>query len=417
MSDAQAAASSREEVKKTTAYLYLIAIVFMFSVWGFCRYKLQTIIPTLTKLMNIEMGAAGSLLSIMNLCGLFITIPFGVVMGKIGPKKTAVIGMLLVICGSFFGTFNTTNFSLLMVSQFIVGSGGSIISIIGPHMIGIIFPSKQRATANGVYITAGTICQMVMYNLVPRITTAEDVAPAWWFTNIFGIVVLLAWWFIIKDKIASGAGFKTSKDISSGEKTDSPSQAKKPSMLEAFKNPGVLQLAIGGCFMMFSAFCILSFSPAYLVVERGYTQAAAGSLVSGAALIGTFSTLFGGLLSDILKTRKWVYFAAISWMVVSRILLPIVPDGILVNLIIWGQGLPSVTMGLIYSCIPDVTRDPSENAVATATVATGIRIGSFFSGMVFGFIVQFSGYRIAFWILALLSVLAYSGVATVKKIK
>jgi MFS family permease len=55
--------------------------------------------------------------------------------------------------------------------------------------------------------------------------------------------------------------------------------------------------------------------------------------------------------------------------------------------------------------------------VATATVATGIRIGSFFSGMVFGFIVQFAGYRTAFWILALLSVLAYSGVATVKKIK
>lgn len=132
-----------------------------------------------------------------------------------------------------------------------------------------------------------------MYNLVPRITTAENIAPAWWFTIGYSVVMLVVWVIFITDEVAPPMG-KTG------------SGAPKISFLEAIRDKNVLQLAIGGLFFMMSTMAIMSFAPTFLVVEHGYTAEAAGSLVSVCAIVGALSTAIGGTLSDLLKTRKWI---------------------------------------------------------------------------------------------------------------
>lgn len=65
---------------------------------------------------------------------------------------------------------------------------------------------------------------------------------------------------------------------------------------------------------MMSTMAVLSFTPTYLTLGRNYNPVTASCLVSVAAIAGAFSTAIGGTLSDLLKTRKWIYFGALIWM-------------------------------------------------------------------------------------------------------
>jgi nitrate/nitrite transporter NarK len=397
-------AETISEKKKLNAYFYLVIIILNFMVCGLCQYKIQPILTSLMSAMNVDAARAGLLLSIGGVLSIFITIPLGILMNSIGPRKMGIFGIIVVLIGSLVGTFSTESFGWMMVSQVIIGAGSAAISILGPYVIACLFVPSMRGRANGWYITAGTISQLIMYNVVPRIVTATTLSPAWWLTNIFAAVMLIVWMLTITDTVAPPLG------------KDAGQPAGLLTVLGALKDAKTLQLAIGGGFFMMSAIGILYFTPAYLVSARGYTEAAAGSLVSVCALVGAVASFLGGTLSDILKTRKWIYFAAIAWMAVSRILIAVLPSGMALNLVIWGQGLPSIGMGLLYTVAGEVL-EPRKVGVGISAINTLIAVGSFFAATLFGVFVTTFGYTTTFLIYAAITCVGFVGVCTIKGVK
>ena len=104
-------------------YFYLLIVILQYLTAGFCQYKLQPVLTYLMKGMSITETEAGLLISALSILSVFLAVPFGVLMGRIGPRKTGFIATGMVILGSFAGTFFTTNFYGLFASQLIVGVG------------------------------------------------------------------------------------------------------------------------------------------------------------------------------------------------------------------------------------------------------------------------------------------------------
>lgn len=394
--------------RQLSPYFYLLILILQYLTAGFCQYKLQPILTYLMEGMSISEASAGFLVSALSILSVILAIPFGVLMGRIGPRRTGLLATLVTIAGSLLGTFFTTNYIMLFISQLIVGIGICGTSILGPYIIACLFKPELRGRANGWYITGGTIAQLLMYNLVPRITTVDDVIPAWWFTTVYGIVILIVWILFITDEVAppmnQGALEKGEKD------------SHKLGLVDALKDPKVLQLCIGGFAFMMSTMAILSFTPTYLTLGRNYDPVTASSLVSVAAIVGAFSTAIGGTLSDLLKTRKWIYFIALMWMCVSRILIVVLPDGILLNLVIWGQGLPSVAMGLIYT-VAGENIAPEKASVGMSAINMFIGLGGLFATALFGVFADAFGYTVTFVIFAVITLFGLIGVNTIKGVK
>ena len=282
--------------RQLSPYFYLLILILQYLTAGFCQYKLQPILTYLMEGMSISEASAGFLVSALSILSVVLAIPFGVLMGKIGPRRTGILATLVTIAGSLLGTFFTTNYVMLFISQLIVGIGICGTSILGPYIIACLFKPELRGRANGWYITGGTIAQLLMYNLVPRITSVSDVTPAWWFTTVYGIVILVIWVLFITDEVAP------SMNQEAVEKEEKESH--KLGLVDALKDPKVLQLCIGGFAFMMSTMAVLSFTPTYLTLGRNYDPVTASCLVSVAAIAGAFSTAIGGTLSDLLKTRK-----------------------------------------------------------------------------------------------------------------
>lgn len=391
--------------KRLSPYVYLVIIVLSYLTAGFCSYRLQPIMTYMMQLMQIDEAKTGVLVSALSILSIFLAVPFGVMMGKIGPRKTGILAMLLIIGGSLVGVFATSNYTVMFVSQLIVGAGICATGILGPYVIACLFAPELRGRANGIYITGGTIAQLVMFNLVPRITTATNIAPAWWFTIIYSVVLLVVWVIFITDEVAPPMG-----------KSADGQGAPKVTLIDTLKDKKVLQLSIGGLFFMMSTMAVLSFTPTFLTLKHGYTEEAAGSLVSVCAIVGAISTAVGGTLSDILKTRKWIYFVALIWMCVSRFLIAFLPAGMLLNITIWLQGLPAVAMGLLYT-VAGETLAPEKASVGISTLNMFIGIGTLIATALFGVLVGVVGYPVTFCVFGVLTLGGLIGVCTIKEVK
>lgn len=391
--------------RQLNPYVYIVIMILFFMCYGNCQYKIQPVLTYLMDNMGIGTDKAGLLTSTVNLLGIFITIPLGVVMNKMGPRRMGLLTCGMVLVGSLLGTFFTNSFIIMLISQLIVGAGGAGISIACPYVIACLFKPEMRGKANGAYIMAGTLSQLLMYNLVPRIVTPTNLAPAWWFTNVWCAIMIVVWFIFITDEIAPPAGESGSKG------------AGLVDQLKSLADPKILRFFLGGMFMMASAVAVLSMSPTYLVQAKGMDVAAAGSLVSGSALVGAVCSLVGGWLSDTLGTRKWLFVFCFVWMAVSRILIAYLPAGMLLNITIWGQGIPSITMGLLYTGASDVI--PKEKyAMCCSAITTGTKVGSFFGATIFGIIAATSlGYIGAYIFFGVVSVLALICMVTLKDLK
>ena len=393
-----------QQKKKLNPYVYIVIMVLFFMCYGNCQYKISPVLTYLMDGMGIGTDLGGLLTSSVNLLGIFITIPLGVVMNKLGPRKMGLLGISLVLAGSLLGTFFTTSFPVMLVSQLIVGAGGAGISIACPYVIACLFVPVMRGKANGAYIMAGTLSQLFMYNIVPRIVTPTNLAPAWWLTNVWAVVMMIVWLLTITDEVAPPARSEGQSGPSLG------------ATLKSLGDSRMLRFFIGGMFMMGSAVAVLSMSTTFLVQAKGMEVAAAGSLVSGSALVGAVASLAGGWLSDALHTRKWLFVFCFAWMAISRVLIAFLPAGMILNVCIWLQGIPSITMGLFYTAGSDVI-EKENYAMCCSVLNTGTKIGSFFGATIFGILAASVGYSGTYIAFAVISLVPLFCMVTLKGLK
>ena len=78
--------------KRISPYIYLIIIVLSYLTAGFCQYRLQPILTYMMQGMQIDEGKAGVLVSALSILSIFLAVPFGVMMGKIGHSTQNFFG-------------------------------------------------------------------------------------------------------------------------------------------------------------------------------------------------------------------------------------------------------------------------------------------------------------------------------------
>lgn len=106
------------------------------------------ILPAIRDTLYLTQAQSEMFLTFPSIAMLFSILASNIIIEKIGMKKTTFLGLLLIGLGGTLPVF-TSNFTLIIIGRFILGTGLGLMSTPGIAYINILFDEKERATLMG----------------------------------------------------------------------------------------------------------------------------------------------------------------------------------------------------------------------------------------------------------------------------
>ena len=128
----------------------------------------------------------------------------GLLGDRIGSRKAAGLGSIIMTAGSFV-TGTATDFFDLFVYTCIFGSGFSIVFTNLPKLMGIWFPKEKVGLATGLYGTGLAVGAAIALGITlplvfPITNTFRGTFYIW---SLPALVAMIIWWLVVKDPPAS----------------------------------------------------------------------------------------------------------------------------------------------------------------------------------------------------------------------
>lgn len=352
--------------------------------------------PDIAKDLGLSPAQKGLMVAIPTLAGAVLRLANGLLVDRIGPKRTGAIGQLIVI-------FSLTTAWLLGVSSFVgtlavgvvLGFAGASFAVALP-LASRWYPPEHQGTALGIagMGNSGTVLAALF---------APTLSKLFGWNAVFGLAVIpLAIVFVIYMALAKDA-------------PDAP--AAKP--LAAYLDP--LKDADAWWFMLFygvtfGGFVGLAASLSiYFTDQFGLTTIAAGYCTAAGVFAGSLFRPLGGALADRfggIKTLSLVYvIAAVALAAISTgpATVALALTLFVIAMLALGAG-----NGAVFQLVPQRFR--SEIGVITGLVGFAGGVGGFYLASSLGFARQLTGSpQLGFLIFAGLALVALVGLTRVKR--
>ena len=374
----------------------LIAAFLYFDVAFMVWVLLGPLAPIISKQLMLDPGQKGLMVAVPTLAGAVLRIVNGLLVDRIGPKRTGIISQVIVIAGlAFAWHFGISSFRGTLALGVVLGFAGASFAVALP-LASRWYPPEHQGKAMGIagMGNSGTVFASLFAALL---------AKAYGWTNVLGLALIpLIAVFVIYLVVAK----------------DSPDQP-APKPLSAYG--AVLKDADAWWFMLFygvtfGGFVGLSSSlPTYYADGYGVTPVVAGYCTAAAVFMGSLLRPMGGALADRLggiKTLTAVYIIAAALLTVIAFAPHVLP--LMVALFIATLGVLGVGNGAVFQLVPQRFR--REIGVMTGLVGFGGGVGGFYLASSLGYAKKLTGSAgPGFLIFAALAVIALIGLTAVKR--
>lgn len=333
----------------------------------------------ITKDFGLSPSQKGFIVAVPILSGSFFRLILGVLTDRIGPRKTAIIGMLVTMLPLVWGwLFGKTLTELYFIGILLGVAGASFAAAI--PMASRWYPPHLQGLAMGI-AGAGNSGTLFATLFGPRI--AEQIG----WHNVIGLALIpLSIVFIIYVMIAK----------------DAPSQPSAKPVIEYFnvfkqKDTWYFCLLYSVTFGGFVG--LSSFLSIFFVDQYDLTKVRAGDFVTLCVAAGSFFRPVGGFIADKIGGVRLLTFlfigVALSMFGVSQLpTLPVVTILLFLGMLFLGMG-----NGAVFQLVPQRFRE--EIGMITGIVGAAGGVGGFFVPNILGTLKQVTGtYAAGFFVYA-----------------
>ena len=345
--------------------------------------------------LHLDAGQRGLMVAVPLLSGALLRLVNGILVDRIGPLRTGIVGQLIVIAGLltawWFGVHSLSEVLLLGV---VLGVGGASFAVALP-LASRWYPPEMQGIALGI---AGAGNSGVVFAAL----FAPGLAAAYGWTNVLGLAAIpLTVAFITYVVFAR----------------ESP---ERPPAKTVAQYLAVFRIGDAWWFMLFYAVTFGGFSglasslPSYFHDQYGLDPKVAGYFAAACVFAGSLVRPVGGTLADRVGGIK-----ALSFMyTVAAIALVFVSSGLpeawmaltafIIGMLALGMG-----NGSVFQLVPQRFR--REIGIMTGLVGMTGGIGGFFLASSLGYSKLLTGsYQAGFLVFATLAVIALAGIFAVK---
>jgi NNP family nitrate/nitrite transporter-like MFS transporter len=374
----------------------LIAAFLYFDVAFMVWVLLGPLAPIIAKDLGLSPAEKGLMVAVPTLAGAILRLVNGMLVDKVGPKKTGAIGQLIVIVGLLAGwLFGVHSFEGTLAIGVVLGFAGASFAVALPLASRWYGPEHQgKAMGIAGMGNSGTVFAALF---------APVLAKLFGWNAVLGLACIpLTMVFVIYMAIAK----------------DAPGQpAPKPlfAYLEVLKHPDAwwFMLFYG---VTFGGFVGLSSSLSiYFTDTFALTPIVAGYCTAACVFAGSLVRPFGGAVADKIggiKTLTCVYLLA----AVTLVAISTGPKSLVISLALFLLVMATLGFGngAVFQLVPQRFR--KEIGIMTGLVGFGGGVGGFYLASSLGIAKQLTGStQYGFLIFAGLAVIALLGLTSVKK--
>ncbi|WP_137665834.1 MFS transporter [Enterococcus hulanensis] len=274
---------------------------------GMSQLKIAPVINPLSQYLHTSLTQMSLLTSVFTISGIFIAIPGGALVTKIGAKKLLLVIIGLLAVGNFLGTI-AGSFSLLLLTRIIEGVSFSTIVMTAVVLISYWFKdSPHSGMAIGIFTTFPASASLISMNLFLPLSERFGHFASWYLIGGLSIIIWILYLLFL--------------DAPKEETTVIEEGGGSPFKV-VLKNKTVWILGVlQGCM----AFVLYAYIALYPVLFSDYYHLSQATANFYSGLFGLFGIPFGvvaGFLLDRVKKSGIVILVAFTTMTLACLAAP-----------------------------------------------------------------------------------------------
>jgi MFS transporter, CP family, cyanate transporter len=337
------------------------------------------ILNIITQELNLTASQAGLLFSAPVITLALVAFLGGFLGDRIGPRKTAGIGAILLSLSAFLRGV-APNFAILFILNLLVGVGWGFVFPNLPKIIKLWFPNKIVGTATGIYSTgvfAGSTLALA--------TTMPLIFPifgnwrgVYFFWGTLAMIIAVLWWIMAREPCSPESSEPFSK------------QALKVSFIAVLKNKYIWIIAIFFALAANVTFYIVTgWFPAFFI-QKGFSAGSSGFLTSVVTFAGIPAVFLVPFISDRVGLRKpflWISSLIAAGAFLAVIFTPFILD--IVLMVVLGITLTATYVMSLF--LPLELVNPSHAGTASGVVISIGYIGGALGPLIAGYLKDVTG--------------------------
>ncbi|WOH81054.1 MFS transporter [Bradyrhizobium sp. BEA-2-5] len=251
--------------------------------------SVAAIAPQLSQGLGASLADIGVLIGLYFAPGALLALPGGAIGRRYGDKAVVLAGLLMMLAGELLMT-TSTSWSVQIAGRLTAGIGGVLLNVLMTKMVADWFAGREIATAMAIFINSWPAGIAVALMLLPAIGAtlglhAVNLAVTGVILIGLGLIALV---YRAPDAAVAVEGERSS--------------------LTADTICAVIAAGLIWCLYNIGFAMIFSFGPSMLV-EQGWSGAAAGSTISIVLWLAALSVPLGGFLADRTKRDEVILVA------------------------------------------------------------------------------------------------------------
>jgi MFS family permease len=319
----------------------VLAVLFAIrATLAFQFQSVASVAPLLTDEFGVSIADIGVLIGLYFAPGIALALPGGAIGQRFGDRTTTLAALLLMLAGSLVMA-TATSWNIQIAGRLVGGAGGVILTVQLTKMMTDWFAGKEIATAMAIFVNSWPAGIAVALLTLPVIGTSHGVAAVH-----LGVAAF----------IACGIGLLVTlyRPPADAAVASTASQRLDRGAVTAVTAAGLIWGLYNIGFAM-----IVSFGPSMLV-ERGWSIAAAGSAISIGLWISAVSVPLGGFLAD--RSRRPQFIVVTASVVLAALMIALPRSGAVIAIVVATGVVGGLPAGPMMS-LPARVLQPQTRAV------------------------------------------------------
>ena len=189
-----------EIIQKNNKYRWVILFVavFGFVLFNFAFQSVPPLLNSFQVIFNVDNSAAGLLMSLVVIPGVFLALPAGMLINKHGFRKIGGTSAILVAVGSLITAVSLT-FPQALLGRLIIGIGGCFLTIGAAVVIPQWFEPKEMGKAMGIYVAGVPIAVIAAFFATPILAQNYGWQTPFYLASSASVISAFLFWALVRD--------------------------------------------------------------------------------------------------------------------------------------------------------------------------------------------------------------------------